>query len=80
MRRGAEASKQLLVAEDITRDQLAALESERSAPGIDLEARTRRVYPQKQLAAHLLGYLNMAGPDDPEARLQTRRLRRAIGN
>jgi len=64
-KRGADASKQVLVAEDISRDQLAALESEKELlPGIDLEARTRRVYPQKLLAAHLLGYLNMAGPED----------------
>ncbi len=64
-KRGADASKQLLVAEDITRDQLAALESEKDQlPGIDIEARTRRVYPQKNTSAHLLGYLNMAGPED----------------
>ncbi len=64
-KRGADASKQLLVAEDITRDQLAALESEKDQlPGIDIESRTRRVYPQKQAAAHVLGYLNMAGPED----------------
>jgi penicillin-binding protein 2 len=64
-KRGGEASKQVLVAEDISRDQLAALESEKDLlPGIDIESRTRRVYPQKATAAHLLGYLNMAGPDD----------------
>ncbi len=64
-KRGADATKQFLVAEDITRDQLAALESEKDQlPGIDIESRTRRVYPQKQVAAHVLGYLNMAGPED----------------
>ena len=64
-RRGADASKQLLIAEDISRDELAALESEKGdLPGIDIQARTRRVYPHKQHASHVIGYLNLAGPED----------------
>lgn len=64
-KKGPDASKQFLIAEDISRDELAALESEKGElPGIDVESRTRRVYPHKTHAAHVLGYLNLAGPDD----------------
>lgn len=64
-KKGLERFKQILAAEDVSRDQMALLESEKeSLPGVDVEARARRYYPHGATAAHLLGYLNQAGPDD----------------
>lgn len=64
-KKGLERFKQILAAEDITRDQMALLESEKETlPGVDVEARARRYYPHGATAAHVLGYLNQAGPDD----------------
>lgn len=70
-RRGTDRHKMVLVLERITRDQMALLESEKQyLPGIDVEARAHRYYPNGPVLSHVLGYLNMAGPDDlkrPEA-------------
>jgi len=64
-RQGKERSQMMLFAEHITRDQMALLESEKQdLHGVDLVARAHRRYPHESLAAHLLGYLNQAGPDD----------------
>jgi penicillin-binding protein 2 len=64
-KKGLERFKQILAAEDVSRDQMALLESEKeSLPGVDVEARARRYYPHGATAAHLLGYLNQAGPED----------------
>ncbi len=64
-RQGKERSQMILVAEHITRDQMALLESEKQElHGVDLVARAHRFYPHQMLAAHLLGYLNQAGPED----------------
>ncbi len=64
-RRGLERFKQVLVSEEITRDQMALLESEKeSLPGVDVETRARRYYPQGTQLAHLLGYMNQASPED----------------
>ena len=64
-RRGLERFKQMLVSEEITRDQMALLESEKeSLPGVDIEARAHRYYPHGTQLAHLVGYMNQANPDD----------------
>lgn len=64
-KKGLDRFKQILAAEDVTRDQMALLESEKeSLPGVDVEARARRYYPHGATAAHVLGYLNQAGPED----------------
>lgn len=64
-RQGKERSQMMLVAEHITRDQMALLESEKQdLHGVDLVARAHRYYPHETLAAHVLGYLNQAGPED----------------
>jgi penicillin-binding protein 2 len=64
-RQGKERSQMMLAAENITRDQMALLESEKQElHGVDIVARAHRYYPYENLAAHLLGYLNQAGPED----------------
>jgi penicillin-binding protein 2 len=64
-RQGLSRFKQVLVSEEITRDQMALLESEKeSLPGVDIEARAHRHYPHGSQLAHLLGYMNQASPDD----------------
>ncbi len=64
-RRGLERFKQVLVSEEITRDQMALLESEKeSLPGVDVETRAHRYYPHGTRLSHLLGYMNQAGPED----------------
>jgi len=64
-RQGKERSQMMLIAEHISRDQMALLESEKQdLLGVDLVARAHRLYPHETLAAHLLGYLNQVGPDD----------------
>jgi penicillin-binding protein 2 len=48
----------IILASGISRDQLELLEENRLIlPGIDIEMKPVREYPQRTLAAHLLGYL-----------------------
>ena len=64
-KKGLERFKQVLISESVTRDQMALLESEKEAlPGVDVEGRARRYYPHSSNLSHVLGFLNMAGPDD----------------
>jgi penicillin-binding protein 2 len=68
-RKGLDRYGALLAAEDITRDQMAMLESEsQDLPGVDVKLRPHRSYPTG-LAAHAIGYLNMIGPDELPRRL-----------
>jgi penicillin-binding protein 2 len=71
----------LLAFEDITRDQLALLESERNElPGVAVEAVAHRSYPHGALASHVLGYMNQIGPDElPGKREQGYRLGDYVG-
>lgn len=58
-----ERSQALLLEEDITRDQMALLESQKlELHGVDMLARSHRTYPHGMLLSHLLGYLNQVGP------------------
>lgn len=58
-RKGAERFQELLVFEDITRDQMGALESDAAElPGLTVKAVAHRAYPHSKLAAHALGYMN----------------------
>ncbi len=50
---------------DVTRDQLAALETHQTElPGVDVVAVPVRTYPFGSLAAHAIGYLNEINADD----------------
>ena len=58
MPRGIERHRAIKVARDLTRRQVAQLESMRSEQsGISIQIRYQRVYPQKGVGAHLIGYL-----------------------
>ena len=57
--------QQVVVARDISRDQLARLETHRHAlKGFHVVAVTHRHYVHGNLAAHVLGYLNEVSPRD----------------
>ncbi|MEM1415051.1 MAG: penicillin-binding protein 2 [Myxococcota bacterium] len=58
---------QILMFRDISRDQLAALETHSiDLPGIDVVARPVRTYPFGALGAHAVGYLNEVSAEDLE--------------
>jgi penicillin-binding protein 2 len=64
-KRGLDRFRQLLAFEDITRDQLATLESEKNdLPGVAVQAVAHRNYPHGTLAAHALGYMNQITPEE----------------
>jgi penicillin-binding protein 2 len=55
----------LVVASNITRDQMEFLEENRLAlSGVNIEMKPVRAYPNGQLAAHLLGYLGEVSEDE----------------
>lgn len=55
----------LVVASNITRDQMEFLEENRLAlSGVNIEMKPVRAYPYGQLAAHLLGYLGEVSEDE----------------
>ena len=58
----AEATKgkdrTLVVAENVSRDVMAQLETSLDKPGIHVAAVQRRLYPSGSLSAHAIGYLN----------------------
>jgi penicillin-binding protein 2 len=57
--------RQMLAFEDITRDQLALLESQKDElPGVAVQAVAHRNYPHGTLAAHALGYMNQITPEE----------------
>jgi penicillin-binding protein 2 len=58
-RHGLDRFRQLVAFEDITRDQLALLESDRNElPGVAVSAAVHRHYPHATLGAHTIGYMN----------------------
>jgi penicillin-binding protein 2 len=64
-RRGLDRLRQLLAFEDVERDQMALLESERlSLPGVAVSAVAHRSYPYGALATHLIGYMNQISADE----------------
>jgi penicillin-binding protein 2 len=64
--RGAE--RPLLVAEDISREAMAAIETGVDLPGVKIESVPRRSYPNGALAAHALGYMNEISGDELRAK------------
>ena len=58
---------QILMFQDISRDQLAALEThETELPGVDVLSVPVRTYPFETLGAHAIGYLNEVSAEDLE--------------
>jgi penicillin-binding protein 2 len=60
--------KTMVVAEDIPRDAMAALETSLDTPGVKMVAVPRRHYPFGVLAAHALGYMNEVSAEEVRAR------------
>ena len=57
--------------EDISRDEMALLESEKNdLPGVGVQAVAHRNYPHGSLAAHMLGYMNQITPEELADRRQ----------
>lgn len=57
--KGLKRFQQLLVQRDITREQLALLETHKlELPGVHIQAAAHRFYPFNQTAAHLIGHMN----------------------
>jgi penicillin-binding protein 2 len=68
---GLDRFRQFIAFEDVSRDQMALLESEKNElPGIAVQAVAHRNYPYGSLAAHMLGYMNQITPEELAARRQ----------
>ena len=64
-KRGLDRFRQFVAFEDVSRDQMALLESEKNdLPGVAVEAVAHRNYPHGPLAAHMLGYMNQITPEE----------------
>jgi len=58
----------LVVAENVSRDIMAQLETSLDKPGILIVSVPRRHYPNGNTAAHAIGYLNEVSPDELKTR------------
>jgi penicillin-binding protein 2 len=68
---GADRYRQILAVRDITRDELALLEGELGElPGVQIETRTERTYPNKAVGSHVIGYLNEVSAEELAQRRQ----------
>lgn len=64
-KKGLDRFRQFVAFEDISRDEMALLESEKNdLPGVAVQAVAHRNYPHGSLAAHLLGYMNQITPEE----------------
>jgi penicillin-binding protein 2 len=65
--RGSPPSQPLTVKTDITRQDLARVETRRlDLPGVNVEVIIRRNYPYRNLASHLIGYLGEINQEELE--------------
>ena len=58
----------LVVAENVSREIMAELETSLDKPGIHVAAVPRRQYPYAALAAHAIGYMNEVSPEELKTR------------
>jgi penicillin-binding protein 2 len=58
----------VLLAEDISREAMAAIETGVDLPGVKIVSVPRRSYPMGILAAHVLGYMNEISADELRAK------------
>lgn len=64
-KKGAERLRQVLAFDDVTRDQMGAIESDQAQlPGVAVVAVAHRVYPFGHLASHVLGYMNQVSGEE----------------
>jgi penicillin-binding protein 2 len=59
-----ERERPVLLAEDISRETMAAIETGIEIPGVKIVSVPRRSYPNGTLAAHVLGYMNEVTADE----------------
>jgi penicillin-binding protein 2 len=62
------AQRPLMVAEDISREAMSAIETGVDMPGVKIISVPRRSYPMGQTAAHLLGYMNEISAEELRAK------------
>ena len=67
---GADAAggRPVLLAEDISREAMAAIETGVDLPGVKITSGPRRSYPMGTLAAHVVGYMNEISADELRAK------------
>ncbi len=63
-----EKERPVLLAEDISREAMASIETGLEIPGVKIVSVPRRSYPQGALAAHVLGYMNEVSADEVRAK------------
>ncbi len=64
----ATAGRPVLLAEDISREAMAAIETGVDLPGVKITSGPRRSYPMGALAAHVVGYMNEISGDELRAK------------
>ncbi|HXJ19491.1 MAG TPA: penicillin-binding protein 2 [Polyangia bacterium] len=64
---GKAAERPILLAEDISREAMAAIETGVDLPGVKIVSGPRRSYPMGTMAAHVLGYMNEISADELRA-------------
>jgi penicillin-binding protein 2 len=62
------AERPVLLAEDISREAMAAIETGVDLPGVKIVSAPRRSYPNGALAAHVLGFMNEISADELRAK------------
>jgi penicillin-binding protein 2 len=62
------AERPMLLAEDISREAMAAIETGVDLPGVKIVSAPRRSYPFGGLAAHVLGFMNEISADELRAK------------
>jgi penicillin-binding protein 2 len=67
---GADAAggRPVLLAEDISREAMAAIETGVDLPGVKITSGPRRSYPMGALGAHVVGYMNEISADELRAK------------
>jgi penicillin-binding protein 2 len=62
------AERPVLLAEDISREAMAAIETGVDLPGVKIVSTPRRSYPMGLVGAHVLGYMNEISADELRAK------------
>jgi penicillin-binding protein 2 len=62
------AERPVLLAEDISREAMAAIETGIDLPGVKIVSTPRRSYPMGLVGAHVLGYMNEISADELRAK------------
>jgi penicillin-binding protein 2 len=65
---GKASDRSVLLAEDISREAMAAIETGVDLPGVKIVSVPRRSYPMGIVAAHVLGYMNEISADELRAK------------